>query len=380
MRQNKTIINPFITTGYKGADFFCDRESETKTLLNNLQNGSSTSLISLRRLGKTGLIQHLLGQLPDGWKGIYIDILHTENIKQFFNSIISSAIQSIPEQSSMGKKLWKIIKSFRPVISFDPLTGVTQASFDLKESETLNGIETVLMFLNQQDFKVLIAIDEFQQILNYPETNTDAWLRSKTQLLNNVFFIFSGSQQHIMQELFTSPKRPFYRSTQLLKLEKIDMNIYSEFIVNMFSLYKKEISEHIANEILEWADFHTFYVQQLCNRVFSATTKTVSDEIWKHQANHILKEQESVFFAYRNMLTNHQWQALKAIAANGKIYKPTAKEFISEYSLGSSASVLRSLNSLLNYELLYTEFDKNGEKFYSVYDVFFRKWANKWQL
>ncbi|MBN2683430.1 MAG: ATP-binding protein [Bacteroidales bacterium] len=375
MDQNKNIVNPFISTGYKGPDFFCDRERETNILLENMRNGSSTSLISLRRLGKTGLISHLLRQMPEGWRGIYVDILHTENINQFFNSITSSVIQAIPEKSSIGKKFWKIIKSFRPIISFDPLTGATQASFDLKDSETLKGIEAVLLFLDNQEFKVLIAIDEFQQILNYPEKNTNAWLRSKIQLLNNVVFIFSGSHQHLMQKLFTSPKRPFYRSTSLLKLEKIEKEKYLEFIVRMFSLYKKEISEQTANEILDWVDLHTYYVQQLCNRVFSATKKTVTDVIWKTQAFEILKEQESIFFAYRNMLTKHQWQMLKAIASNGRVYKPTSKEFIGKYGLGSSASILRSINSLLNYELIYIEFDNNGEKFYSVYDIFFKKWV-----
>lgn len=374
---NKKLKNPFVTVGYRGAQYFCNRKAETKTILQNAYNGNSTALISIRRIGKTGLVNHAMEQLPKGWKGIYMDILDTENMSHLLNSIATSVMRSFPEKSAPGKKLWSFIKSLRPVISFDPLTGAPQASFDIKPGDSFNGTETVLQFLDQQNEKILLAMDEFQQILDYPEQNTDAWLRSKIQRLKNVFFIFSGSQQHLMQELFSSPKRPFFRSTQLLNLKKLEKTGYRDFIVKMFSDYKKQVAPQIAEEILEWADTHTYYVQQLCNRVFASTKGKVTSEIWKNQANILLKEQEPVFFAYRNMLTKYQWQLLKAIALEAKVYQPTSKDFIKKYNLSSSPSVLRSLKSLLNYELVYSEFDTNGTKYYSVYDIFFKQWIQK---
>ena len=59
-------------------NIFCDRQEETARLISNMQNGNSTTLISIRRIGKTGLMHHLLSKLPHGWKGIYIDILETK--------------------------------------------------------------------------------------------------------------------------------------------------------------------------------------------------------------------------------------------------------------------------------------------------------------
>ncbi|MBF1449790.1 MAG: ATP-binding protein, partial [Prevotella oris] len=55
----KTINNPFITYGYKGNRYFCDRENETKKLIEALQNDRNVTLISPRRVGKTGLIKHV---------------------------------------------------------------------------------------------------------------------------------------------------------------------------------------------------------------------------------------------------------------------------------------------------------------------------------
>ena len=374
MKKLESIKNPFLTVGYRGSDFFCDRKSETAWIQESLDNGNHVSLISMRRMGKTGLIRHVISMLPRDWQGLYIDIQATETMEDFFNEFVSSALQTFPEKSGFGRKLWKLIKSFRPVVSYDTLTGNPQVSLNLQDNRIMPEIETVLRFLDGQNVKIVIAIDEFQQVLNYPEGNVEAWLRSKIQSLNNIRFIFSGSLQHIMEDMFTSPGKPFYRSTQLLKLGPIPRDIYADFIVEMFGLYKKEISTEIAGEMIDWARNHTYYVQQLCNRVFSVSGKKVSKETWLKQAYLILKEQESVFFAYRNMLTKQQWQLLNAIANEGRVFQPTSKEFLQNHTLPSSAGVLRALKSLQNYELIIESYNSGGNRFYQVYDVFLDRW------
>ena len=51
--------NPFLITGYQGPDYFCDREKETASLMSALKNGKNITLISPRRMGKTGLIKNV---------------------------------------------------------------------------------------------------------------------------------------------------------------------------------------------------------------------------------------------------------------------------------------------------------------------------------
>ncbi|MBN2814765.1 MAG: ATP-binding protein [Bacteroidales bacterium] len=376
MNSNK-LYNPFPVVTYQGPGYFCDRQVETSQLISNIKNGNSTTLISIRRIGKTGLIQHVFTKLPKEIKSLYVDILETENLSHFLNKLTSSLMQMVPEKSSLGKQIWAFIKSIRPVISFDSLTGMPQATFDLKQKDTEKSVDSILSFLDHQNKKTVIAIDEFQQVTKYPETNTDAWLRTRMQQLKNVVFIFSGSQQHLMTELFTAPQRPFFRSTSVLKLEKLNFDKYREFIISQFKKYGKEISSSIVEEMLIWGDVHTYYIQQMCNRVFAATVKQVTPEIWKEQAFELLKEQEIIFIGYRNLLTAHQWKLLKAIAREGKVYMPTGTEFSHKYSLTNPASTLRSLQSLQKYELLYKDFDATGKSYFSVYDVFFQRWCNE---
>ena len=142
-----TISNPFITTGYQGREYFCDREEETKKLTSNLVNGQSTTLAAIRRIGKTGLIRHVLSQLPKNHIGIYLDILPTENVKEFLNALTSAVFSTIPEQSKPGKRIFDFIKSLRPVIAFDPLTGFPQVTVDVRPGEAERHIRSVFQYL-----------------------------------------------------------------------------------------------------------------------------------------------------------------------------------------------------------------------------------------
>ncbi|MCH8317054.1 MAG: ATP-binding protein [Bacteroidetes bacterium] len=365
---------PFPISGYFGPEYFCNRKNETQALLNNLYNGVSTTLISIRRMGKTGLIHHVQHKISKDWDTIYLDILPTENLQNFLNVLATGMLHAVSERSGPGKKVWDFIKSLRPTFSFDPVSGDPQVSFESKPPATQQNINSILQLLEKHPKPVMIAIDEFQQILNYPEKNIDAWLRSIIQQLKNVFFIFSGSRQHLMTELFTIPSRPFYRSAQLLKLEKIQYHEYCSFISEKFKKNNRNIDESIIREMLEWTQTYTYYVQLLCNRVFLTGEKKITHECWMDEANKLIKEHEIMFYNYRDLLTKAQWSLVKAVANEDIVYSPTSNEFIGKYQLGSSASVLRSLDSLIRKEMLYYDYDEEGVKYYKVYDLLLQRW------
>lgn len=365
---------PFPTTGYYGPQYFCDRKKETKTLISNCNGGQSTTLTAIRRIGKTGLIKHVQHQLKDEFICVYTDILSAENSVDFLNKLATAIVNSVPEKTSFGGRIWNFIKSLRPIITYDSLTGEPNVSFTIQNHESQQQIESLFAFLESQNKPVLFAIDEFQQILNFPEKNVEAWLRTIIQQLKNVVFIFSGSQQHLMTEIFTNPSKPFFRSALFLQLDKIKFETYKNFIIEKFEEKRKKISSETATEIVNWANLHTYYVQLICNRIFINSGKNITTKIWRTEAYKILKEQEYVFFAYRDMLTRQQWNLLKAIATEGEVYGVTSKDFIHKNKLGSPSTVNRSINSLLGKELIYRQRNSAGKQYFSVYDVLFQRW------
>ena len=370
----KKPSNPFVTSGYRSAKYFCDRESATETLLQSIRNGRSTTVTAIRRMGKTGLIKHVLSKLHKGHIGVYMDILPAESMPDFLNLLASAVYNAVPQRTGPGKRLLDFLKTLRPVISYDPLSGQPQVSIDVRKGEAEHHIGHVLQFLESYPDRVVIAIDEFQQILMFPEKNADAWLRSIIQNLSNVSFIFSGSRQHLMNDLFSDPSRPFYRSTDLLSVGKIDPAVYSGFIRRHFRQGGQSLPAEVARQMLDWTDLHTYYVQLLCNRVYALGLDEITSDTWKEEAHRLLSEQEMIFYKYRDLLTSPQWQLLKAIAVDGRVYSPTSKDFISGHSLGSPATVLRSLQALQKKEMIYSDYDLDGRSYYQVYDVLFRRW------
>lgn len=371
------VTNPFPTTKYIGPKYFCDRNEETKQLIQNISGQQSTTLVSIRRMGKTGLINHVFNKIMRKHITIYADILSTEDLGSFLNTISTAILQSVSQRSNIGQKIWAFFKSLNISITFDQLSGSPSVSFNLKENESKIQLKNIFELLDQQEKPVVIAIDEFQQITKYPEKNVDAYLRTLIQQLKNVVFIFSGSQQNIITDLFSNPEKPFFRSTSFIHLSEIESGIYKNFIIKKFNEGQKNIHEKTVEEILKWTRQHTYYVQLLSNRLYTNSADIIDNNMWQEEAQKLLKEQDLIFFTYRDILTKPQWKLLKAIAKEEQVKNITASDFIKKYDLGSSSGVIRSLNSLRKKDLIYKKFNTNGEAHYLIYDTLFQRWLER---
>ncbi|MFZ4412125.1 MAG: AAA family ATPase [Bacteroidales bacterium] len=372
-------INPFPVSGYYGLSLFCDREDETKALIRNIENGINTTLISIRRMGKTGTILHLFDVLKSNKdiKLLYVDLYASQNLKDFTEQIALTILKTFPENKSTGKRFLKLLKSFSPVISFDPLTGHPEIHFEFSQNNQYeHSLAGLFNFLENQEENIVFAMDEFQQIANYPEANTEALLRSLFQNIKNIRFIFSGSSKHLMNELFNNSKRPFFASTQLISLTNIPKEKYLAFIKEKMEVKKRFISNEALEFIADWSRLHTYYTQALCNRIFAEKIKNIEVNTVKQACNNILKEQEATFFQFRNFLTPIQWQFLKAIAREEKVFQPNSANFIQKYKLGSQANAQRAIKSLIDKELIY-QMQIEDKNYYSVYDCFFSRWLER---
>jgi AAA+ ATPase superfamily predicted ATPase len=365
--------NPFIISTYKGPDYFCDRQSETKQLETALRNGRNIVLISLRRMGKTGLIKHLFYKLKTDKKvhTIYLDIMNTKSSEDFVNKLAEAVLKNYHSKSKrLFEKVLKFFTKFNPVITFDALTGIP--SIEIKphsEEQAKRSISTIFNYLEDQNKHIFIAIDEFQQVTNYVDANFETYLRSHIQHLNNINFIYSGSQQHLLTAMFSNYSRPFYQSSDFLKLERIEKDIYADFIIEKFAASKRKISKEMVLELLNWADGYTFYVQNLFNKLWYISKGSVSIENAEFAKQQLIDERHYIYLNLHNLLTKVQYGLLEAIAKNNGIDKPMSKEFINTYSLGTPSTVKTALDILISKEIVYKEIST-----YHIYDVFLLKW------
>lgn len=372
--------NPFHITQYKGPEYFCDREEETKNVIEAIKNGRSITIHSIRRLGKTGLIKHVFHKLQQSRKYIpvYIDIYDVISIEEFVDVLCSKIIFALEKsETKFLKQITVFFGKYRPSFSFDHLTGNPVVSLDIHgDKEIKYTLDILFSMISKSKKTIVLAIDEFQQVNSFRRKTIPATLRKYIQEVNNLICIFSGSQNHLLLDMMNSPKQALFRSTQLFPLHKIDRKLYKEFIRFHFKQGNKSIPLDVIEDGLSWTRTHTFYTQYVFNRLYGLGLKKITETDLSHVKYSILKENEAAFINYKNLLTIQQWKLLHAIGREDGIDSPTSKDFIHKYALGAHSTVRKSLQFLVEKELAYAEnqSDLNQKPAYVVYDVFLSRW------
>ena len=376
-KKNKLkTSNPFVYQGYISPDYFCDRTEETEELVANLENGRNTTLISPRRIGKTGLILNAFYRIKEADKDaicIYIDIFATKNQHDFVQLLGTAVAQHVlSHQQKAFKRLLEFFGSWRPVFSADPFTGMPTVSVSIEPSQSVMTLKSIFDFLNQSKHRVYIAIDEFQQITYYPEQGLEAQLRSYIQFAPNVGFVFSGSKQHLMAQMFQSPDRPFYQSTASMGLSPLHEEIYYDFASRFFETKKGSLSREMFSIIYKRFGGITQNIQQILNRLYEVEKNVDTERQVNEAILHIVNRNSMQYEALVRFLTDNQLSLLKAIAKRDRVTSPQANEFIRQYDLPSTSSVRTALTVLLDKDLVYS--DSTG---YWVYDRFFDLWLKQ---
>lgn len=378
INKKKRLANPFVYEGYKGAEYFCDRVDESQKLISNLQNGLNTTLVSPRKIGKTGLIKHVFGQIKEADKDavcIYVDIFHTQNQYEFVQALGNAIVQEkMLDSRNSAEKILGFFSHWRPVVSFDSLTGSPSVSVAIDRSGTEHTIESIFSYLNNSGKEVYVAIDEFQTIADYPEKGTEALLRGHIQFLQNVHFIFSGSKKHLLYEMFGSPKRPFYQSTSLMTLEPLREDVYYTFASNFFNESKGGFSVDVFHYLYDLFHGHTWYMQSVLNRLYQLGKHVEDNQQVNEAISTILEDKGSQYETVITFLTDNQFNILRAISKEGIVIQPQSQSFIQKYELPSASSIKKSLQVLLDKDLVY-----HDAKGYSVYDHFFEIWLRRLQ-
>jgi len=341
--------------------------------LSAISSKRNITLISLRRMGKTGLLKHVKYQLENAKKPvavIYTDLLPTMNGNEMLNSISSALYRVRKNEKNFLEKMLSFMVSLRPRLTMDPLTG--EPSIELKvesASGIKSGLEQILRLISEIKQQIVFILDEFQQIGKYPEKNIEAMLRSVIQSHPDVPFIFSGSSKHMLENMFMSPGKPFYQSSELLYLDRIGEDDYRIFIKEKFSQGNMAIDDLLINKVLSWSRHHTYYVQYVCNHLYGKGVKKIGEEQVNNVFHQIITDFEPQYINYRNLLPAHQYRLLKAIAAEDGVIQPTSGNFISRHDLTSPSSVSTSLKALAEKEMIVYDLDR-----WLVYDVFFSRW------
>ena len=373
MNKKKRIpLNPFVLTGYVSPEYFCDRQKETDKIISALLNGRNITLTSPRRMGKTGLIHHVFRNMQEDndVKCFYVDLYQTDSLELLVKKLADTILGTLDStEDTIIKNVISFFKMLRPVVTVDPMTGEPGFKVDVEPGQGEYSLSEIFAYMEQSDYRCFVAFDEFQTIAGYADKNVEALLRSYIQRLTNVNFIFSGSQRHVLENMFASASRPFYQSTQMMPLGTIDKSAYYAFSSDMMRNNGQSIDEETFDYLYSKLSSHTWYVHTLLNRLYETGIETIDKATVDDILADILLENEGTFQTFLRLVTPIQAKVLHAVATEGTIKEIQGKAFLTKYQLGAASTVKTAVKSLVGKELL---LDNNGE--YQIYDRFFGLW------
>lgn len=370
----RKLANPFVIGRYVDKSYFCDREKESEQLVHHIVNGRNVTIMSERRIGKTGLVEHVFANcLPSDYETFLIDIYTCKNLREMVYLLANEVFKVIAKKKPLLERLLSLVRSLKTTISYDAVTGLPELGLGLGEIEQPEvTLDELLRYIESYDKVCVVAIDEFQKIASFEEDNIEALLRTKIQHLKKTQFIFAGSERHLMEEIFNDPIRPFYNSVVFMQLLPIDKMVYIKFCQHLFSAYGKTLSETLASRLYDSFLGITWYLQLSMNEAFTMAERGghVGEEAYEHILNHMVDSKRFTFEDRFASLTEKQKTVLLAIAAEyPKEMTLTSQSFIEKYNLKTASYVQTAVKGLKEKGILT---DSHGKK--RPTDLLFMLW------
>lgn len=348
---------PFVFGVRVEGDTFTDRKEETNRLKMNFLYGVNTILISPRRMGKTSLVEKVSSMVEcESLKIAKIDAFGCRSENDFINAFATAVVRATSTKWEEWIENTKTFLSrFIPKISIgqDPLSDFSIAlEYNKSNTVTEDILQLPETIAKQKGIKIVICIDEFQQIADFPDSLTfQKKLRSIWQLQRNVSYCLYGSKKHMMETMFQSQSHPFYRFGDIFYLNKIAESDWVEFICNRFKVTGKEISPELATEICSVTDRYSSYVQQLSWLVWLRTTFRATKEDVEYGIDHMLDACEPLFIQQTESLSSYQMNFLRALT-DGVTTGFTRSEILNNYQLGTAANISRLKKALTEKDLI----------------------------
>lgn len=371
------MIEPFSFGKAVSGEYFTDRKSETAKLINNFRYGINTIIISPRRYGKTSLVKKAISACEDpNIKIVFLDIFASRNPEEFCrifaDAVLKQTSSKLEEWTGMARQFLSHL-SPRVSINPDPLTELS-ISFGIKPKES--DIDSILdlpeKIATEKNCKIVVCIDEFQQIGEYPDSlYFQRALRTHWQHHNHASYCLFGSKKHMMNELFGLSSYPFYKFGDIFYLDKISKEDWVMFIEDRFKSAGKEIKRETAEKICELTDCYSSYVQQLSWLLWIKFDVANQDDILTKAFEEMLAHCSVLFEQQTQNLTGYQMNFLRAIV-DGVTNDFTSKDIMDKYDLGTPGNISKLKNALLKKELI--DYTSNG---YFISDPILKTWLKR---
>ncbi|MCF0186655.1 MAG: ATP-binding protein [Bacteroidaceae bacterium] len=350
--------NPFQYGKIAENENFIDRNEERSFLRQTLYSGTNVILVSPRRWGKSSLVKMAMREIVDENNNVrvcHIDAFPITTSSEFLRVFAQSVLRATSSHfQNIMEDVGRFLKGISPKISFSP-EPMSDFSLSLSWNEQENDMIEVLQLPEriacEKGLQIIVCIDEFQKlakISDYPKLESS--MRSVWQHQQHTSYCLYGSQRHMMEDIFNSPEKPFYRFGIMYPLSKIPVEHWVEYIQDRFASTGKSLTADLAERLANSVECHSWYVQQVASAVWNFTATTAGEDELNKALAWCVEINSETFRNVCDKLTAPQIGMLRAVADGEQ--KLSSAASVSKYRLGSPAAVAKNKAMLIQRDII----------------------------
>ena len=311
-----TDVNPFVYSRPIPPDEVIDRDDETAALLQAVVGGHYVRLYAPRKYGKTSLLRRVLreAERSEGMTTVLVDLYGVLSLADVAVRIerayaaqlkggLRARIDEFLQRTGLGLSLSALGIGVR--LQIDPRTDPLPALHAL--------LDLPLKLEQEGGYRALVVFDEFQDITKLP--GIDAIVRSHIQHQGEVAsYVFAGSEQGLMKQLFEEKERPLYGQAVPVRLGRLPSSDIAAYIVDRFKQAGRSAGEAV-NPLVQTAAGHPQRAMLLAYRLWDVVepraTATLAD--WEEALSTTMVELRPEFEAHWQRFTQVEQKSLRAI-------------------------------------------------------------------
>ena len=345
------IKNPFRYDSFALGNSFCGRIHERQSISQLCHDGKNVLLYGKRRYGKSSLIHELCEhEFGNNTLTVYVDLFEMLDANDFARLFYQACAKAM--KFSLTNAASELLNYFKKVHfnvsvgqSGAPTFTPTLASRDFDEliEDTFAGLQR---YAAKENKTVVVAFDEFQQILDIKNKKIDAIIRKHIQYHDQISYIFSGSKRHLLTGLFTHHKRPLFSLATGIELHAIESGEFYVFANNhLDGRLQKDAFDWLYNQV----EGESKLLQEMCYHLWYQQGEIDQSQVMALLAQ-IVRQSDGEYRALFEHLTKSQKTALKAIAlTNGQgLFK---QEVLSDLNTNKQ-TLMGALKALMKTEMI----------------------------
>lgn len=355
----------YFPLGIASGEAFCNRVNERQKIIENIQAGRHTLVMSPRRYGKSSLVLNSLAESKVLFERVDLFVALDERTTE--DLILAGVKRLINKISKTPEQIIRFMREYLKKLKTKFTINTDGVSIELVPDKENNSVSTIISslqlldhLLQKRNISAVFFIDEFQELgVLATSKSLEGAIRNVAQECQNLSFIFSGSNRNLLSKMFDSRSRPLYMLCDRIKLGRIHKEDYI-LLLNKLARkqWNKVLIPSVLDAIFECTQRHPYYMNVLCGMLWQKCKKHLPkyEDVMSLWQSYILQE-ETKTAKDLSGLSLLQKQLLITIS-QGVTKDLNGKVIVSKLNV-TSAAITKALRVLV--ELDYVQKDVGNE-------------------